>query len=131
MRKILVVDNEPEIVKVTEQFLGKMGYEVQTALGGEKGTDILRSDARIDLMILDMKMPGKKGMDVLREMKEMNRNMPVIILTGSVDRKIYAEELTRLGHSDEDVIIKPMDLYTLLEMVKKKLGPGSNGGNNG
>lgn len=120
--KILVVDDEPEIVKILEEFLAKMDFEVMAAIGGEKGLEHINSRAKIDLMVLDMKMPKVKGLDVLRGLKQANRNIPVIILTGSIDAPKHKEELEELGYSLGDIQQKPINLYQLLDMVKKKLG---------
>ncbi len=122
MHKILIVDDEPEIVKILEEFLAKMGFEVTSAVGGEKGLENINSQAKIDLMVLDMKMPKVKGMDILRGLKQVNRNIPVIILTGSIDEQKHKEELEELGYGLADIQHKPVDLYRLLDAVKKKLG---------
>lgn len=122
MHRILVADDEPEIVKILEEFLAKMGFEAVTALGGERAIEILKSEVKIDLMVLDMKMPQVKGTDVLREMKKINKEIPVIILTGSIDVKKYIDGLRELGYTENDICYKPVDLYVLLGMVKKKLG---------
>jgi len=121
MPKILVVDDEVEIVKILEEFLSKMGFEVIKAVGGEEGNRVLRSDVQIDLLILDMKMPKVRGVEVLSELKKTNRKIPVIILTGSIDLQRYKEQLERLGYGLNDVCDKPIDLYVLLGKVKEKL----------
>lgn len=122
MHRILVADDEPEIVKLLEEFLTKMGFEAVTALGGERAIEILKSEVKIDLMVLDMKMPQVKGTDVLREMKKINKEIPIIILTGSIDVKKYIDGLKELGYNENDICYKPVDLYVLLNMAKKKLG---------
>jgi len=126
MHRILVADDEPEILKILEEFLNKMGFDVVTALGGEKAIEILKSDIKIDLAVLDMKMPYIKGMDVLREMKKINKEIPIIILTGSIEIKKYLDSLRELEYTENDVCYKPVDLYELLSMVKKKLGLETN-----
>ncbi len=122
MHRILVVDDEPEILKLLEEFLAKMGFEAVTALGGERAIEILKSELKIDLAVLDMKMPYIKGTDVLREMKKINKEIPVIILTGSIEIKKYLDGLKELGYNENDICYKPIDLYVLLSMAKKKLG---------
>jgi len=121
MSKILVVDDEPEIVAVLNTFLRRSGFKVTTASGGERALKILRSGTKIDLMIIDMKMPGIKGIDVLRQMKKMRRKVPIIILTGSIDLERYANDFRELGYTADDALLKPADLTVLLDMVKKKL----------
>ena len=122
MHRILVADDEPEILKILEEFLNKMDFDVVTALDGERAVEILGSDIKIDLAILDMKMPDIKGTDILREMKKINKEIPTVILTGSIDVEKYIDGLRELGYTENDICYKPVDLYALLGMVKKKLG---------
>lgn len=124
MNKILVVDDEPQIVGILKELLTKNGFKVMTAGGGEKAIEILKSDAKIDLMLLDMKMPGVKGTEVLEEIDRLNKHISCIILTGSIDAQKYKAELKRLGLSMDSILYKPIDLHLLLDMVKKKLGLG-------
>jgi DNA-binding NtrC family response regulator len=121
MHKILVVNDELGIVKVLAEFLGRQGFEVVTALGGKKALEILSSDAKIELMILDIKMPKLKGTDILKEISRRDKKIPAIILTGSIDIEKYIDDLRELGYTRSDVLLKPVDLYLLLDLVKKKL----------
>ena len=128
IHKILVVDDEPEIVKILKIFLTKKGFEVIAAFGGEEAAELLRSDINVDLMVLDMKMPNVSGISVLKEMKSLNKQWPVIVLSGSIDMKKHEEELKNLGIDQIEYFVKPLDLYLLLEAIKKKLNPKSSGG---
>ena len=121
MYKILVVDDEPRIAKVLRDFLVKMGFEAATAAGGEKAIEILSSGIKPDLIILDMKMPKVTGPEVLKHMQGINCKVPTIILTGSIDAEKYFEDLKELDFRAENIVYKPVDLFTLLEAVKKKL----------
>ena len=121
MFKILVVDDEPRIAKVLQEFLVKEGFEAITALGGEEAIKILNSEMKIDLMVLDMKMPKVTGTDVIKEMERIKRKIPTIILTGSVDAEKYLIDLIKFGYTEKDILYKPVDLFLLLDMVKKKL----------
>jgi CheY-like chemotaxis protein len=122
MPKILVVDDEEQIRRILAEFLAKMGFELIQASGGEEAIGLLRSGVEIDLMVIDMKMPKIGGIDVINEMVRINKKIPVIILTGSVDAEKYLEDLNRLGYIREDILYKPIDLFELLEKMKKKLG---------
>lgn len=121
MYKILVVDDEIKIVKVLKDFLAKMEFEVIEAYGGKEAIEVFNSQTKIDLLILDMKMPKVNGIDVLREVKRINKEIPVIILTGSIYLDNFIDDLSKLGYVQEDILYKPIDLFTLLDMVKKKL----------
>ncbi|MFA5100290.1 MAG: response regulator [Candidatus Omnitrophota bacterium] len=121
MHKILVVDDEQKIANILREFLVKMGFEVMIAPGGAEAIAILHTDTPIDLMLLDMKMPRVVGFDVLKEMKRINKKVKTVILTGSVDADLYHDDLAKLDYKSEDIVYKPVDLFNLLDAVKKKL----------
>ena len=121
MYKILIVDDEPQIVEILSVFFAKKGFDVVPALGGAKAIEVLRSGDNIDVMILDMKMPSVKGVDVLKEMKNLNKNWPIIVLSGSIDINKRKADIKALGFGRAEYLIKPIDLNTLLGMVKKML----------
>ena len=121
MYKILAVDDEPRIAEVLHEFLTKAGFDVKNVLGGREAIEIIKSDIKIDLMVLDMKMPKVTGFDVIKEMERINKKLPTIILTGSIDAEKYLGGLRALGYTREDILHKPVDLFELLDAVKKKL----------
>ncbi|MFH1876167.1 MAG: response regulator [Candidatus Omnitrophota bacterium] len=123
MYTILVIDDEPKIADIFRRFLIKSGFKGIVAFGGEEGTGVLRSEVKIDLVTLDMKMPGITGFNVLKEMRKINKKIPVIILTGSIDlENCLLADLQEVGFSREDILYKPLDLFAFLATVKKKLG---------
>ena len=117
MSKILIVDDEEKIRELLKEFLSRMGFDVIQAKGGQEAVELLQNDPKIDLMILDMKMPRYTGLDVLKKKKELNDLRPVILLTGTVSQ----ENFEVAGFSMEDVAYKPFDLFSILGMVKKRL----------
>ena len=78
MKKILLVDDEESIHLLYREEFEEDGYEVHSALSGEEALEKL-GIIRPDLVILDINMPGMNGIDVLRRMKELQPNMPVIL----------------------------------------------------
>ena len=121
MLKILVVEDEEQIRRILAEFLTKKGFEVVKAIGGEEAIRLLRSGLDMDLMITDMKMPKVTGMDVLKEKKNLKNTVPVIILTGSIGTERRLPELEEFGIGLDDVVVKPIDLFQLLDLVRKKL----------
>lgn len=121
MYKILIVEDEPEIAKVLREFLAKTGFEAFTALGAEKAIEILNSDAEIDFIILDIKMPKVSGIEVLSEMRSKNMDHPVIVLTGSIDQDKYIRDIKNMGYPSMKIISKPVDLFELVVIIKNKL----------
>jgi len=122
MEKILVVDDEVQIISILKSFFTKKGYQVITASGGDQAIEAVKSDPKIDLLIVDIKMPGKTGIDVLEEVGQLKVKFPVIVLTGSIDAEKYEGELEKIGYSKFDIALKPIDLDVLLSKVQKKLG---------
>jgi CheY-like chemotaxis protein len=95
MAKILLVDDEPDIVYLVKRFLEKGGYDVVEAYGGEEALKKTRKE-RPDLVLLDIMMPGLDGWDVSRTLKtgEDTKNIPVVMLTvrGSGDSRLKSRE---------------------------------------
>jgi len=77
---ILVVDDEPHILEVLETRLSSAGFRTITAAGGQEAMEILHSQ-QVDLMISDVRMPGLGGMDLLKEVRELQPELPIIFLT--------------------------------------------------
>jgi CheY-like chemotaxis protein len=82
MAKILVIDDEQGIRELLDTLLRRKGYDVILAANGQKGLEIFRRE-RPDVIVLDLKMPGMDGLTVLREVRSLIPNQPVVILTGA------------------------------------------------
>ncbi|MBU1044727.1 MAG: response regulator [Candidatus Omnitrophica bacterium] len=122
MSRILVVDDESEMVLVLKRFFNRQGFDVLTASRGQIALDIIeQTNHGIDLMILDMRMPGKRGIAVLLEIKKKSLDVPVIILTGSLNYSGFVEIMLTLGFTEEDVLYKPVSLEKLLNVANRKL----------
>ncbi|MGB2601592.1 MAG: response regulator [Candidatus Omnitrophota bacterium] len=115
MPKVLVVDDEQSVRDVLEIFLKKKGFEVMVCSSGSSALGVISNDNSIDLMILDNRMPGIKGFEVLEEMQRKESKLPVILLTGSVGMN---ENIP----ATKAVLRKPIDLNVLLEAINKALG---------
>jgi len=125
LERLLVVDDESEMVLVLKKFLTREGFSVSSANNGNDALKSLEKKGKIDLMILDMKMPGIKGIDVLQILRDKKLDLPVIVLTGSLNFSGFVEKMESLGYSKEDVLFKPVSLFELLSVIYKKLGKDS------
>lgn len=114
---ILVTDDEKSIRNSLREILEFEQYTVLEAEGGEKALDIVKEQS-VDLMILDIKMKGMDGIEVLEKVKEINASLPVIMISGHGTIKI-AVEATKIGAFD--FIEKPPDLNRLLISVRNAL----------
>lgn len=117
MAKILVVDDEPGIVSLLTDFLHKKNYEVVTASGGAEALEMVRLESP-QIVLLDVRMPGMSGLEVLREIKKINKNVSVIIATAVADEDIGR---TALEVGAFDYILKPIDLNHLEKVLWWKL----------
>jgi DNA-binding NtrC family response regulator len=105
-RKILVVDDNPEICTLLEKFLTKKGFNPITATSAEEALEKVKKEKPI-MVLLDIKMPGMDGLMALKRIKEINERIGVIMITGVGDEHI-AEEAMKSGAYD--YVIKPLDL---------------------
>ncbi|MGD9504338.1 MAG: response regulator [Syntrophobacteraceae bacterium] len=111
--KVLLVDDEEEFVKALAERLEIRGLDVKVALNGEKGLFLVK-EWEPDVMVLDLKMPGIDGLEVLRRTKMEHEAIQVIILTGHGSERDY-EMARRLGAYDQ--LQKPADIGTLFRCI--------------
>jgi CheY-like chemotaxis protein len=123
MPKILIVDDEPNIIGMLVRFLEKSGYDVVAAGGGEEALMIFRAQRDIDLVVLDSKMPKMDGVEVLKQMKAISPKVSVIMFSGDINIVSgRLEEFEKMGCSPDDVLAKPITLPLLEAAIKRKLG---------
>ena len=116
--RILVIDDEPEIVDAITEYFGDAGYEVRGALSGGDGL-MLAEIAPPSVVLLDLRMPGLSGIEVLERLQARWSRLPVIIVTGSHDIPT-AKSLSRRGAFD--VVRKPFLWDDLHRCVTEALG---------
>ena len=117
MGKILVVDDEIEIVRLLKDFLTSKGYEVYTALNGAEALTVVK-EAKPDIVLLDIIMPGMGGIDTLKEIKKIDPTTAVIMVTALIDEEL-ANRAVKLGAFD--YIIKPINIDYLETCVMVKM----------
>lgn len=113
---ILVVDDQKEICEVVQQYLSSEGYRVSAANDGAGMRKIL-SQSQVDLVILDLMLPGEDGLTLARELREES-NVGIIILTG---RGEMVDRVIGLEMGADDYLSKPFHLRELLARVKSVL----------
>jgi len=117
MERILVVDDEIEACNVLKEFLGMKGYEVYTALDGPTAITKVK-EVRPHIVLLDIRMPGMDGIDVLKEIKGVDPRVGVIMTTAVTDHEL-AKRTLELGAYD--YITKPLDLDYLEVVLMVKI----------
>lgn len=111
--KILLVDDEIELVSALAQRLGFRGYEADWAGSGDEGLEKVKEN-EYDLAILDMKMPRYSGLELQKMMREIRPNMKFIFLSGHGSEEDYREGSSKA----ECYLMKPIRIDLLLEKIE-------------
>jgi DNA-binding NtrC family response regulator len=115
---ILIVDDEASVRESMRDWLMDRGYEVEVAGTGEEALEMVATKD-FSLLILDYRLPGKTGLEVLREVKASKPRIKSIIITAYPSADLNSQ-LRKLGASD-DLLIKPVMTEDLEKMVQKKV----------
>ncbi len=117
MKKILLVDDEERLLRSLAFYFEDEGYDVYTALTGEDALDILRKD-KIDACVVDMRLPGIDGNEVIRGANKEQLLNKFVIHTGSTDYQV-PDDIAAMGVGSEQVFLKPLaDLSVLVQAVQ-------------
>ncbi len=115
-RRVLVVDDEPQITRVLRTTLASNGYEVRVANDGETGLEIMK-DFTPDLVITDLSMPNMDGLALCRRVRQASQ-VPIIVLS------VRGEEKTKIQALDagaDDYVTKPFSMDELLARIRANL----------
>jgi two-component system chemotaxis response regulator CheY len=113
---ILLVDDDPDIRSLTRTFLEHEGYGVFSSGDAERAAQIFRSVPQIDLLVTDLYMPGRSGVELARELKGIRKDLPVLLMSGGM----VDDGLQEAGWS---FLAKPFQLPELLGTVHRILAP--------
>lgn len=115
--KILVVDDEKEICELTKGFLARRNYETFTATNGEEAISLTQKE-QPQVVLLDIRLGSESGIDVLRRIKEIDRNIKVIMIT-ALDDETSIRQARSLGA--DDYITKPFTTKYLNDFILQKI----------
>ena len=120
-KKVLCVEDEPEMIELIKLILERKGFEVLGAVGGRQGLNTIRQEMP-DLVLLDLMMPDVDGWEVYRQMKADDelKDIPVIVVTAkaqSIDR-VLGIHIAKV----DDYVTKPFGPQELLQSVEEVLG---------
>ena len=117
MARILVVEDQPKLLRTLEQGLREAGYDVLTASNGEAAFQLATTNA-VELLILDWMLPGRSGVEVLRELRDTGFAKPVLLLTA---RDQVRDRVAGLDAGADDYLVKPFDFDELLARLRALL----------
>lgn len=112
---ILVVDDEQSICLLLRDVLARFGHQVITCQDGEAAIE-MASDRRLDLIFLDIRMPGMSGLDVLKKLRDLQREAKFVMITGFAKDDII-EEALQSGASA--CLSKPFRLAQVVELLEQ------------
>ena len=113
--KILWVDDEIDSLKSQIMFLENKGYEVQTKTNGFDAVEFVKENI-VDVVLLDESMPGITGLQTLQQIKEVNSNLPVVLITKNEAENLMDEAI---GSQISDYLIKPVNPNQVWLSLKK------------
>jgi DNA-binding NtrC family response regulator len=116
--KILIIDDEHIMRKSLSDWLERDGYRVDTAVSGEEAMEKCK-DTRFDILLVDIKMEGMSGLDVLKQIKESDPDVEIVMITayGSISTAIEA-----MKSGAYDYLLKPFDPNELGVLIEKIIG---------
>lgn len=120
-KKILVVDDEPDILDLATVRLKKLGYEIIEAVDAEEALVILQNNIP-DLILLDLLLPGMQGDELCKKLKsdDKYKNIPIILFTASAIRPSIPGKISEMGA--DECVVKPFDPEDLLGKIRKFIG---------
>lgn len=115
--RILIIEDDQAILKLLQRGLGYEGYVVDVATDGRSGLHLAR-EHQVDLVILDLMLPGMDGLEVCHRLRTGNSNLPILILTA---KDSVQDRIQGLDTGADDYMVKPFNLEELLARVRALL----------
>lgn len=115
--RILIVDDEKDICTLLSSLMKREGFEALVSQNGDTAIKMIRSEAP-DIMLLDVKMPAMDGMEVLRQAKNLDRDLPVVMITAYAEIHGAVEAIRAGAH---DYLAKPFDNHEVIRVIHRAL----------
>lgn len=130
MKKILIIDDEPHILLMLKKMLEKYDYEIDLAANGVEGLELFRK-SKPELVITDIIMPEKEGLETIREMRRIRPDLQIIAMSGG--GKVSADSYLEIARifGAKKVIAKPFTKQEMVSAVQELLKGDEAGGNSG
>ncbi len=120
-KRILVVDDDPDIRQVLSDRMSSFGYAVETANDGREALEALKKSG-FDGMLLDMRMPEIDGNEVLRRTRESHPALPIVVVTATSVKESASQAVAKGACA---YLIKPFDAAQLKQTVEQCFGPAA------
>ena len=117
MQRVLIVEDEPPIRRFLRTSLTAQGYQVFEAEGGASAQTVLQRNP-IDIVVLDLGLPGTDGFDIIKQLRDANSPMPIVVLSSRADE---ASKVRALDLGADDFVTKPFGMDELLARLRAAL----------
>lgn len=124
MQKVLVVEDNQDMLEAVRQALSRAGYEVRSAASAEQAKDLIFEDDDIDIGILDINLPGESGIALTKYLRDVGVTAPLIAITA---RDALNDRIEGLEAGFTDYVIKPFDINELKARVAAQLRQAGGG----
>jgi two-component system response regulator len=121
LKTILTVENDKDFREMLVDIITSLGYQPIEAKDAREGIRILQKQD-VDLMLLDIHMPGIRGTDLLKHLRSKGRQIPVIVVSGYLQKDVF-EEIREMNV--QAVLAKPIQVKRLTDEIQKILGKGA------
>lgn len=120
---MVIIDDEVNVLKMLSELFEAKGWNVFAVPTGEAGVDVIKEE-EINIVLLDITLPGKSGLDILKEIKKEKKDLPVIVMTGRGYDDDLVKETLQAGAAG--YVSKGVGIKELLEVVANTLAQGEN-----
>ncbi|MBZ4682930.1 MAG: two-component system, response regulator, stage 0 sporulation protein [Fusobacteriaceae bacterium] len=117
IKTVLIIDDEPTIRFLLKEIISDMGYEVLEASRAEKGLQLIKKE-KIDLILLDIQLPNMNGLEAIQQIRKINKEVPVFMITAFHNMKNVVE---MLDVEIQGFIPKPFEILELKNKISKIL----------
>lgn len=125
MKKVLIIEDDRDMCEEMMEILLDEKYSVELAFNGIRGEKLI-NDANFDIILLDLKLPGINGIDLLKKIKTKNSGTKVIVLTGRPllskffqEDGFFSDREAKVLDLADDIINKPFDVKVVLDKIKR------------
>jgi CheY-like chemotaxis protein len=116
-KRILLVDDEPDFLKLMKFWLESKGYYVVTAVDGENAVDLAKKE-ELNIILIDLRMPKMDGVEAIKKIREFDKNIPIIVISAYVDDPKAAEAM---GYGISGIFCKHKDFQEGLALLESAL----------
>ncbi len=122
MKRVLIIDDDEAILRMMDKLISKAGYEVHTAANGDKASHILNDDSMFDLVITDIIMPKKEGIEIVTMLKNKYPQIKIIAISGGgrFSPEGYLKAAGIFGA--HKTFVKPFDHREMLNAIRELIG---------